>query len=95
MQSVTFRDFEFAINRKQFRKLNGSNPEFCNILFYAKTTDDPYEYYVLYNPKKIKQKDGYIYKDTVMGNSRFVLAISKKAPETDKKFIMDRLSIIQ
>lgn len=90
-RSLTFGDFKFATNQKEFSKLNETKPKFNDILFYAKTTDIPYEYYVLYNPKKIKMDTEFIYKDTIINNSRFVLAISKYAPEPDAKYIMNKM----
>lgn len=95
MQSLTFGDFSFAINKAEFKKINASKPEFKDIILYAKTTDVPYEYYLLYNPKKIDKKDTYFYKDTLIENSRFILAISKSAPGTDIKFIMENLTSIK
>ena len=95
MQSFTFGDFQFAVNKTQFKELSESKPEFRDILFYAKTTDVPYEYYVLFNPQKLENNDEYLYKDTLMANSRFVLANSKNAPASDIKFIMDKLTAIK
>lgn len=91
-ESLTYYDFKFATDPKQFKNLNVSKPKFKDILFYAKTVDDPYEYYVLYNPKRLNKADDYRFKDTLIGNARFVLAISKNAPSQDAKFIMDRMS---
>ena len=92
-KSLTFGDFKFAMNQKQFRKINNSKPRFKDILFYAKADDPVYEYYVLYNPKiKSLQNDDYILKDTIMGNSKFVLAISKNAPRPDIDYIMNKIT---
>lgn len=90
-RSLTFGDFKFATNLKEFSKLNETKPKFNNILFYAKTTDVPYEYYVLYNPKKMSINNDFIYKDTIINKARFVLAISKTAPKSDAKFIMNKM----
>ncbi|WP_300567540.1 hypothetical protein [Flavobacterium sp.] len=92
-KSLTYGDFKFAMNQKQFRKINNAKPRFKDILFYAKTIDPTYEYYVLYNPKiKSLQNDDYIIKDTIMGNSKFVVAISKNAPKADIDYIINKIA---
>lgn len=42
-RSLTFGDMNFARSSKEFKELNGSKPEFRNILFYAHTTEPDYE----------------------------------------------------
>ena len=91
-KSLTYGDFQFATNKKEFKLLNQQKAKFDNILIYAKTEQPKYEYYILYNPKSINLNDDYKYKDTIIENSRFVLAISKIAPPTDAKFISGRMS---
>ena len=93
-KSLTFGDFKFAMNQKQFRKINNAKPRFKDILFYAKANDPIYEYYILYNPKiKSLQNDDYILKDTIMGNSKFVVAISKNAPKPDIDYIFSKIAL--
>ncbi|WP_313806068.1 hypothetical protein [Flavobacterium sp.] len=87
LKTITFGDFKFATSQKEFRKLNKQKPQFKEILFYAKTTDVPYEYYVLHNPKEVIKNESFTYKDTIIGNSRFVIAVSKNAPRQDSEFI--------
>ena len=93
LKSLTYGDFKFAMNQKQYKKLNKIKPIFKDILFYAKTKDPAYEYYVLYNPKeKILSDENYFLKDTIIGNSNFVVAISKNAPKPDIKYIMSKIA---
>ena len=92
-QSLTFGDFKFALSKKEFNLLNqNSSPEFNNILFYAQTDDVSYEYYILLNHKKVKKNDKFIYHDTIIGKSKFILAISKDAPISDINFIKNKIS---
>lgn len=90
IETVTFHDFKFATNRSSFKKLNANRPVFNNILVYGRTVDEPYEYYLLYNPKSASNA-AYMSKDTLVGGKRFVLAISKEAPAEDRKFLFDRM----
>ena len=96
IKSLTFGDFKFALNQKQFKKLNKIKPYFKDILFYAKTKDPEYDYYVLYNPKeKIISTTIYTVKDTIIRNSNFVIAISKNAPQLDIEYIMNNITAIK
>ncbi|MDO9553475.1 hypothetical protein [Rhodonellum sp.] len=92
--SLTFGDFEFAVNQKQFRNLNPAKPIFRNILFYAIADQPTYDYYVLENPKNrtIVHPD-YILKDTLLGNTQITVAISKNAPTSDLDFIRSKISV--
>ncbi len=93
LKSLTFGDFKFAMNQKKYKKLNKVKPNFKDILFYAKTQDPAYEYYVLYNPKeKIISDKNYFVKDTMIGNSNIVIAISRNAPKPDIKYIMSNIA---
>lgn len=95
-KSLNFGDFKFALDQKQYKKLNKIKPYFKNILFYAKTKDPAYEYYVLYNPiEKIISNNNYIVKDTIIGKSNFVIAISKNAPKLDIAYIMSNIAAIK
>lgn len=92
--SKTYWDFKFATDRASFKKLTGTKPEFRDILFYGKTTDVPYTYYVLYNPRKLKNDENFSYRDTILNGTRVVIAISKNAPQLDMKFLLDNISSI-
>lgn len=88
IKTLTFGDFKYALNSKEYKKLNKQNPEFKDILFYAKTPDPAYEYYVLLNPKdKNFDHQKYSIKDTLMNGKNIVLLISNKAPSRDIEFI--------
>lgn len=92
-RSQTYGDFKFATSQQQFSRLHPAKPSFRDILFYAKTNQPEYDYYVLYNPrKKVLDNQGYILKDTIIGTSKFVLAISKKAPKEDIAYIMGNMA---
>jgi hypothetical protein len=95
IRSLTFCDLQFATDREQFKELKGSAPEFNDIVFYARTTDDQYDYYLLLDPKRLREQERYFYKDTLIENSRFVLAISKSVPQEDLEFILHGLSSLQ
>ncbi len=87
-KSLTFGDFEFAFNNKDYNKINLNKNKFDNILFYAKTKSPEYEYFVLCNPKeKSYNETEYIIKDTLINENKFVLIISKNAPKSDIEFI--------
>ncbi|AKP72123.1 hypothetical protein N4T15_09820 [Riemerella anatipestifer] len=53
-KSLTFGDFKFALRNKEYKKLRTNNTEFKNILFYGRTDEPAYEYFVLLNPKEKK-----------------------------------------
>ena len=92
-KSSTFGDFEFALNNKQFKKLIVGKSELKDILFYAKTTEPSYEYYILYNPKsKVFDMNRFVVKDTIINQSNFVLLISKNAPQKDIDFISSKMA---
>lgn len=92
IESSTYWDFKFATNQKQFKKLHKKPAPFKNILVYGQTTDVPYDYYILYNPKKAVKNDQYVVKDTLIKGARFVIAVSAKAPESEVKFILNHIS---
>lgn len=95
VESLAFRDFKFAVNQQQFRKLHKKPAPFKAILFYGQTTDVPYEYYILYHPKKPVKNEKYIIKDTLIKGARFIIAISAHAPQSDARFIMNRVSSVE
>lgn len=92
--SLTFGDFSFALNCKEYRKLNaGAKPPFNCILVYAKTDKPEYEYFILLNKKrKWFDTEKYFVKDTLIHSSYFTLLISKQAPEKDIRFISENFS---
>lgn len=94
-QSLTFFDFRFATNQREFKALHKKHAAFDNILVYAQTNDTPYEYYVLLDPKKPFPLQDFIVKDTIIGNKRLVLAVSKNAPPSDIDFIMGNLTKLE
>jgi hypothetical protein len=92
IKALTFGDFEFARNRKELRQIRGNAKGFNKMLFYAKTTQPAYEYCIMYEPVKLKgHSDEYTYSDTLIGEKKFVLGISKKAPADDLKFIRQHI----
>jgi hypothetical protein len=96
-ESLTFGDFKFAVNSKQFKSLNEKKPVFDKILVYAITTDKDaaYDYYILYNPQKSFNGKGYIVKEVQIQNTRLVLAISENAPDSDVKSLLDQITAMQ
>lgn len=92
LTTSTYGDFKFATDRRAYKKLTGKSPEFKSILFYAQTEKPSYEYYLLINPEE-KIFDGLKFdiKDTMIHNDRFVLLISKNAPQSDRTFILNHL----
>lgn len=90
--SLTFGDFKFAFNNKEYKKLKKQNTKIKDILFYARTTDPAYEYFILLNPEN-KKFDAvkYYIKDTIINNNNFVLLVSNDAPERDIKFISENI----
>lgn len=90
--SLTFGDFRFAMNKKDYRKLNPPIISFKEILFYAKTTDPDYDYYVLLNPEKTYQTNNkYVVKDTTIRQNHFVIAVSRSAPSSDINLIFNKI----
>lgn len=94
LSSLTYGDFSFATNKKAFKKLNNGYKPLCkNILFYAKTIDPSYDYYVLYNTPCIDYDSSHFdRKDIAIDGKKFVVLISKLAPQDDKNFIYNNIS---
>ncbi|MDY3503329.1 hypothetical protein PG657_10350, partial [Riemerella anatipestifer] len=91
-KSLTFGDFKFALRNKEYKKLRTNNTEFKNILFYGRTDEPAYEYFVLLNPKEKKiDTSKYFVKDTIIKNNNFILLISNYAPKSDIKFISENI----
>lgn len=92
IKALTFGDFEFARNRKELRQIRGNAKGFSKMLFYAKTTQPAYEYCIMYEPVKFKgHSNEYTYSDTLIGEKKFVIGISKKAPGDDLQFIRQHI----
>ena len=91
-KSLTFGDFRFATTKNNYIDLSKKKPNLKNILFYGVTSDPPYEYFVLFNPKtKNFNTDKYIVKDTILRHNNFVILISKEAPVKDIKFLTTKI----
>ncbi len=90
----TFYDFKFATDRSGLKRLNKRSADFNNIIVYGQTTADPYDYYLLAGPK-IKNVNGFILKDTVIGQKRFAIAVSERTPEADRRFLFAQLFSFQ
>ncbi|MHA3047785.1 hypothetical protein JSO59_010585 [Riemerella anatipestifer] len=91
-KSLTFGDFKFALRYREYKKLRSNNTEFKNILFYGKTDEPAYEYFVLLNPKEKKfDTSRFFVKDTIIKNNNFILLISNDAPKSDIKFISENI----
>lgn len=92
--SLTFGDFSFALNSKEFQNLNaGVKPPINCILVYAKTDKPDYEYFILHNKKRKRfDTEKYFAKDTLINSCCFTLLISKHAPEKDIKFIQENMA---
>lgn len=88
-QSTTFGDFEFATSQKDFKSLSNKKPAFKNILLYATTSDPAYDYYIFQDLKNTPDtNDRFWIKQISCKGQPLVLAISKKAPDTDVEFIL-------
>lgn len=92
VQSLTFRDFKFATDMKSLRRLTTSKTRFKDILVYAQTTDEPYDFYILCEPSALPDDTAYHFKDTLLQGKRIVLALSKTTPAPDAQFILGKLS---
>ena len=89
LKFVSFGGFKFASSDEEFKRLNKKKPKFKNILFYG---DDRYiktDYYVLLDNKK--RKKGYAYKDSIIGNRHFTVAVNDSCHESNKKFLLKGL----
>ena len=93
LMTKTFGDVRIATDKKQFKALNNGQPDFKDILFYAKTEAPEYEYYVLINSELPEyNSDLYELKDIAIAENKFIVLISKSSPEADKQFILNNLS---
>lgn len=93
IKALTFGDFQFATTRKEYKKLHRSKSPFKNILVYAKTYEPTYEYYILYNPKNVpNNSNNFLVKDTLIDQSRYLMLISKTAPQKDGLFLRNSIS---
>lgn len=94
MKALTFGDFEFAVRRKEYKALHHSKLRYKDILVYAKTSEPTYEYYILFNPKKAEiDSNFFLVKDTLMNHNRYVMLISKSAPQKDVAFLQNSISV--
>lgn len=92
LKSLTFGDFEIARNRKELKQTGGNVKGLNNMLFYAKTSQPEYAYCIMHEPKNLNENHSeFTFKDTLIQKQRFVLAISKKAPDRDVAFIKKHL----
>ena len=91
-KSLTFGDFKFARTNKEYKKLNQVPTSLENILFYGKTTNPSYDYYVLVDPIETNfDLEKYTLKTTKIDGHNFVLLISKDAPFGDEKLISESI----
>lgn len=89
ISTLSFADFKFAISKKEFSLINPSQkPVFKDILFYGKT--DNYDYYLLLNPKE-KLVENYVFKDTIIGGKRYVIAASNSIHNNDFRHLTTNL----
>lgn len=87
-KSLTFGDFKFARSNKQYKKLKADSTNLDNILFYAKTVNPAYEYYVLLDPIDTNfNLKYYELKSIKKEDQNYFLLISKDAPFGDAKFL--------
>jgi hypothetical protein len=92
LKSLTFGDFSFATNNKQYKSLTQQKTAMKDILFYGITTKPNYEYYVLLNPKSRKfDVEKFVIKDTMISKHTIVVLISKNAPARDIKFLTENI----
>ena len=93
LKSLTFGDFKFATKNKDYKKIKTDSTLFDNILFYAKTVNPSYDYYVLMDPvDTLYDLKKYELEKTIINDHKFFLLISKDAPFGDAKFIRNNLT---
>jgi len=94
LKSLTFGDFKFATNNKDYKRLKLDTNVFDNILFYAKTANPSYDYYILMDPvDTLFNLKKYELEKTIYKSHKFILLISKDAPFGDAKFIRNNLTV--
>ncbi len=92
---LTFGDFEFASNKHEYKKLNREyKPMYKNIIVYGRTENPSYEFYVVLGKLQDRSYATYYFKSIKVDDKYISLAISKEAPASDVKFIMDNLKSI-
>lgn len=95
LKFLTFGDFKYAINNKDYKSLKKNKSDIKDILVYGKTIIPPYyEFYILMNPQsKEYNADNYTVADTTMQQNNFVVLISNNADPEDCKFLLNNISI--
>lgn len=87
--SITFGDFVYASNLRQWRSLNGRMEiPYENVLLYAKTENPAYDYYIVLDSVAAVDT-GYSYMPKLVNDDYVTLIISKKAPQSDSDFIFE------
>jgi hypothetical protein len=94
LKSLTFGDFKFAQNNKEYKKLKTDSTLFDNILFYAATNNPAYDYYILVDPvDTIFNLKLYELEKVIHNEHRYYLLISKSTPFSDAKFIRNSFTV--
>ncbi len=92
---LTFGDFEFASSKHEYKKLNREyKPMYRNIIVYGVTKNPSYEFYVVVGKLQDRSYATYYFKSIKVDDKYISLAISKEAPASDVKFIMDNLKAL-
>ena len=65
-----------------------------NIIVYAKTGDPSYEFYIIQGKLDVNSYSTYNFKTLKVGDAYVSLAISKDAPTSDMKFIMNNFKAL-
>lgn len=88
IKSLTFGDFEFATNTREYRSLTDTKPPFRDILLYAQTSEPEYEYFILLNPRSTAiNEEKYSLREIQIGENIVTVAVSRHAPVNDITFI--------
>lgn len=88
IKSLTFGDFMFATNTREYRSLTDTKPPFRDILLYAQTSEPEYEYFILLNPRSTAiNEEKYSLREIQIGENIVTVAVSRHAPVNDITFI--------
>lgn len=94
LKSLTFGDFKFATKNKEYKKLNQHRSSYDNVLFYARTDNPSYDYYLLVDPVDTTfNLLDYELEKVIGQKQRLYLLISKTAPISDAMFIRNNFTV--
>jgi hypothetical protein len=93
-ESLTYGDFKFATSNKAYKQLKSDTSGIKDILFYGKTINPAYDYYVLLNPVDTTINfHRYESKTLIKNGNRVVMLISFDDPFGDAKFLFNNFKL--